>query len=175
MSKRIIEVVNYRQEWPTEFIEERSKIESVLTVSNIVDIQHIGSTSVNGLCAKPIIDILLIVNSLDVLDKDTDEIATIGYLAKGEFGIPGRRYFQKGGAQRSHQMHAFLADSEGSHRHLAFRDYLRAFPDIAEQYGKVKQEGARLCNNDNDFYCEYKDSFVKEHEAKALEWVKSYK
>ncbi|EPA0548977.1 GrpB family protein [Vibrio alginolyticus] len=170
MSFRVVEVVEYRDEWVSDFTREKGVIRSVLNSDNIVAIHHIGSTSVKGLCAKPIIDILIEVKNLDALDAKNDYMNSIGYRAKGEHGIPGRRYFQKGGEQLTHQIHAFVSGSEGANRHLAFRDYLIAFPSVALAYGRLKQEGAAICNNDIGVYCDYKDSFIKEHEATALKW-----
>ncbi|WP_233090623.1 GrpB family protein [Vibrio sp. IB15] len=111
MSSRVIEVVDYRPSWADDFSDEKVLLESVLNSVNVVAIHHIGSTSVKGLCAKPIIDILLEVKSLEELDKNNNLMESLGYEVKGEFGIAGRRYFQKGGIQRSHQVHAFLVGS----------------------------------------------------------------
>ncbi|MFM2486310.1 GrpB family protein [Celerinatantimonas yamalensis] len=173
MSQRIIEVVDYRPEWIEMFNREEQLITAQLDASNIVAIHHIGSTSVPHLCAKPIIDILLEVEDLSLLDNQTLQMQSIGYLAKGEFGIAGRRYFQKGGVQRTHQVHAFLSGSEDMFRHLAFRDYLRAFPHIAKEYGELKQQAAVNCQNDIERYCDYKNAFVKNHEARAIAWQRS--
>jgi GrpB-like predicted nucleotidyltransferase (UPF0157 family) len=170
MSSRVIEVVDYRPSWVDEFSDEKVLLESVLNLANVAAIHHIGSTSVKGLCAKPIIDILVEVKSLEELDKSNNLMKSLGYEVKGEFGIAGRRYFQKGGIQRSHQVHAFLAESPEATRHIAFRDYLIAFPEIALQYGNLKREGASICNNDISVYYTHKDSFIKEHEANALRW-----
>lgn len=170
MSSRIIEVVDYKASWVDEFEQEKNRLEFALSKNNIIAIHHIGSTSVKGLCAKPIIDILMEVASLEALDNENDQMVSFGYDAKGEFGIAGRRYFQKGGIQRSHQIHAFVLGSAEAKRHLAFRDYLISFPDVAIAYGALKREGAALCNNDIDLYCQHKDGFIKEHEAKALRW-----
>ena len=170
MSLRIIEVVDYRPSWVSDFCQEKAKLQSLLTPSNVVSVHHIGSTSVEGLCAKPIIDILIEVKSLEKLDDDDHLMQSLGYEVKGEYGISGRRYYQKGGSQRSHQVHAFLASSPEAKRHIAFRDYLIRFPDIAMLYGMLKREGAAVCNNDIDVYCNYKDNFIKEHETKAVHW-----
>jgi GrpB-like predicted nucleotidyltransferase (UPF0157 family) len=166
MSSRVIEVVDYRLSWANEFSDEKVLLESALNSANVVAIHHIGSTSVKGLCAKPIIDILVEVKSLEELDKNNNLMESLGYEVKGEFGIAGRRYFQKGGIQRSHQVHAFLVGSPEANRHIAFRDYLIQFPEIALHYGNLKREGASICNNDIGVYC----SFIKEHEANALRW-----
>ncbi len=170
LSSRIIEVVEFRQSWADDFSQEKKAIQSALSESNVVEIHHIGSTSVNGLCAKPIIDILIEVDCLNKLDQESHLMESLGYLVKGEFGISGRRYFQKGTVQRSHQVHAFLAGSKEAERHLAFRDYLISFPTIASEYVSIKREGVSICNNDIDLYCRHKDAFIKEHEVKAINW-----
>lgn len=170
MSLRIIQVVDYRESWRDAFSQEKTRLQSSLSLDNVVAIHHIGSTSVQGLCAKPIIDILIEVNSLEALDRESHLMASLGYQVKGEFGIKGRRYFQKGSMQRSHQVHAFVAGSLAVKRHIAFRDYLIAFPEVALAYGTLKQEGAAICNNDIDVYCNHKDRFIKEHETKAMSW-----
>ncbi|MCL9783614.1 GrpB family protein [Vibrio sp. S4M6] len=175
MSLRVVEVIEHNDEWQRNFNQEKSLLSGVLEASNVAQIHHIGSTSVEGLCAKPIIDILLEVHSLEELDANTKEMESLGYEAKGEFGIEGRRYFQKSAEKRTHQVHAFLLDSRQAKRHLAFRDYLRAFPDIASEYGRIKKEAAAMCQNDIEVYMDYKDGFIKEHEAKALEWIKYQK
>ncbi|MFD2178237.1 GrpB family protein [Veronia pacifica] len=170
MNNRVIEVVEYRESWVEDYANEKKALLSTANAENIVAIHHVGSTSVKGLAAKPIIDIILEVRSLERLDQDNDLLASLGYEAKGEFGIAGRRYFQKGGAKRTHHIHAFLSGVDDVHRHLAFRDYLSAFPEVADEYAALKQEGAASCNNDSDRYCNHKNDFVREHEARAIEW-----
>ncbi|OOF03318.1 hypothetical protein BZG79_14385 [Salinivibrio sp. MA427] len=170
MSLRIIEVVDFQSSWADDFNREKALICNALSQENVVGVHHIGSTSVEGLCAKPIIDILLEVKCLSALDEQGYLMESLGYLAKGEFGIPGRRYFQKGGVQRTHQVHAFLTGSHEAQRHIAFKEYLIAFPEVADEYGVLKKTGAVICNNDMYVYCRHKDSFIKEHEAKALSW-----
>jgi len=111
VSLRKIEVVDFQSSWADDFNREKALICNALSKENVVGVHHIGSTSVEGLCAKPIIDILLEVKCLSELDEQSYLMESLGYLAKGEFGIPGRRYFQKGGVQRTHQVHAFLTGS----------------------------------------------------------------
>ena len=168
MSQRIIEVVDYDSRWPELFAEEQKLLAHTLGAV-VRKIHHIGSTSVEGLSAKPIIDILLEVASVAELDQLNNQMVSIGYLPKGEFGIPRRRYFQKGDVIRTHQLHAYgIGDSELV-RHLAFRDYLVRNQNIADEYGRLKKEVAASCDNDIDRYCDGKDAFIKEHEAKALQ------
>jgi GrpB-like predicted nucleotidyltransferase (UPF0157 family) len=99
----------------------------------------------------------------------------IGYEAMGEFGIPGRRYFRRDSAAgvRTHQIHAFAAGSTHIRRHLAFRDYLRAHPAIAEAYSHLKQKLAVAHPDDIYAYMDGKDPFIKEVEQKALAWDSS--
>ena len=140
--------------------------------SEIINAHHIGSTAVPSLAAKPVIDILLEVKNvinLDQYDYDKD-MTKIGYIPKGEFGIPGRRFYVKGEIDRTHHIHAFNENSYEVKRHLAFRDYLIANPKIADEYGSLKKQIAQKCNDDIDKYCDLKSDFVKYHEQKAIKW-----
>ena len=166
-----IEVISYNPIWPIQFESEKSAIESSLG-DVVVGVHHVGSTAVEGLAAKPIIDIILEVRSLESLDQSTPKLELMGYEAKGEFGIPGRRYFRKGRSQRTHQIHTFKTGDHNIFRHLAFRDYLSRHPDARREYQELKIKLAMDCNDDLDFYCDGKDTFVKHHEARAIEWKK---
>ena len=162
-------VVPYNSEWPKLFQNEAIKIQKAL--GNIInEIHHIGSTSVPDLMAKPIIDIMLDVTSLDLLDDSSHRLENLGYESMGEMGIPGRRYFRKGGYYRSHQIHAFQSGDPNLDRHLAFRDYLTAHKNIANEYGQLKFNIAKECSDDIDKYWKTKDPFIKHHEALALDW-----
>ncbi len=170
-NKRIIEVLPYKPQWSEKFDCESKLITSEL--GNIVlNIHHIGSTAVKGLPAKPVIDMLLEVSSLEALDRNNSAMQALGYLAKGENGLAGRRYFQKGGENRSHHLHAFAKDDESLLRHLAFRDYLRAHPDVAAQYADIKLDAVKHCNNQITNYMRYKNAFIQHHEALAIIWFK---
>lgn len=164
---RNIVVVEYDASWPGLFEAERELLKRALG-DVAVDIHHIGSTAVAGLAAKPVIDILVEVTAVDVLDGLSSEMEAIGYEPKGEFGIPGRRYFRKGGDKRTHQVHAFTRGDFNVTRHIAFRDYLRANPEIAREYGELKRSLAETCDNDLGHYCDGKDAYVKRIEAIAV-------
>ncbi|MEL6658238.1 MAG: GrpB family protein [Bacteroidota bacterium] len=166
---RLITVVDYNPRWPQAFEQEAALLRQALSDA-LVEIHHIGSTSVPGLAAKPIIDILPEVHDLALLDARAPQMEALGYEVMGEFGIPGRRYFRKGGDERTHHVHAFLAGDAHAIRHLAFRDYLIAHPEVAQAYGQLKREVAQRSNNNIETYGDGKDPFIKIHERKALEW-----
>ena len=163
-------VRDYDPAWPEQFELEAGLIRRALG-ENCLEIYHIGSTSVPGLAAKPIIDIMPVVRSLDGVDEARDALEALGYEYLGEFGIPGRRYLRKGGDERTHQMHIF-AQGDGANitRHLAFRDYLRAHPDAREEYAVLKRALAERYPYDIESYCDGKDAFVKRCEREAVVW-----
>ncbi len=165
-----VRIVDYNPIWPERFRAEARLIEDILA-ENLVQIFHIGSTSVPGLKAKPIIDIMPVVRSIEQVDGVTGQFEAIGYEAMGELGIPGRRYFRKGGENRTHQIHSFQYDNVGDiTRHLAFRDYLRCRPDIGAAYAALKSELALRYPDDIGSYCNGKDAFVKRVERDALRY-----
>lgn len=167
----MIRVVSYDSHWPARYEAEAKRIcDAVGEV--VVGIHHIGSTAVPGLRAKPIIDILLEVSDLATLDARSPRLEWIGYEAKGENGIPGRRYFRLENefGDRTHQLHAFDVSSHQADRHLAFRDYLISHPQVAREYGELKQGLAERFPTDINGYMDGKDSFVKHYEAEALAW-----
>lgn len=169
---RTVEVVEYDPRWPGEFERESRAIAGVLTCP-VVAIHHIGSTSVPGLCAKPIIDLLLVVARVGDLDGQVERMAALGYLARGELGIPGRRYFSRGIDRRTHHVHAFAGGDANVARHLAFRDYLRQHPAVMAEYGELKRRVASSCGHDIEVYMDGKDPFIKRHEVLALAWWRS--
>lgn len=166
-----VEVVEYNKEWPILFRKEAQKIKSILG-DELIDIYHIGSTAVENLKAKPIIDIMPVVRDITKIDAYNKEFESLGYEPKGEFGIVGRRYFRKGLEIRTHQIHIFeISNSKDIERHLAVRDYLRTHPQDAIEYGQLKSKLAALHPSDIEAYCDGKDAFVKKLERKALNGI----
>jgi GrpB-like predicted nucleotidyltransferase (UPF0157 family) len=165
-----IEVVDYNSEWANLYLEEAEKIKKILG-NELVDIYHIGSTSVANLKAKPIIDIMPVVKDIIKVDIYNKEFEDLGYEPKGEFGMAGRRYFRKGLEDRTHQIHVFeKSNTYDIERHLAVRDYLRIHPEDAYEYGELKSKLAIMFPLDIEAYCDGKGNFVQELERKALEW-----
>lgn len=154
------------------FLEEVEKLKLIYR-DEIIAIHHIGSTSVPGLKAKPIIDIMPVVRDINNVDKYNQEMQEIGYMPKGENGIPGRRYFQKGGDKRSHHVHIYRVGSFEIKRHLVFRDYLQRHPDVSNRYGELKERLAQQFPYDIQSYINGKERLAREIEIKALDWYKN--
>ena len=169
-----VKVIPHDPRWAHVFQCKQDIIVNAL--GNIVtNIHHIGSTSITGLWAKPIIDIILEVTSLDALDQANTTLETMNYEAMGEFGILRRRFFRKGPpGYRTHHIHAFVTGDAHVIRHIAFRDYLKAHPLVKQAYQDLKINVAKLCNHSIEAYCQGKDAFIKAHETKALLWIKNF-
>ena len=155
------EVVPYRTEWPVLFAREAQLLEEIFMGTN-AQIEHVGSTAVPGLGAKPIIDIMIGVHSLLDAEYRVSELARIEYeyVPEYEAELPDRRYFRKPFTRpRTHHLHVVALGSEFWKKHLRFRDYLRAHPDIAGEYYELKlqlAEAARVTG----VYTENKSPFV---------------
>lgn len=166
---RIIEVVPYQSNWPSDFIKEADSIQSILK-NEMIEIYHIGSTSIVGLAAKPVIDILIEVKKIDTIDQYNPQMESLQYIARGEFGMEGRRFFIKGLIHRTHHVHIFKTRHSDITRHLNFRDYMLSHPDEAKAYQALKLELAQQFRYDNDGYCDGKDEFIKEMDRRATLW-----
>ena len=163
-------VTDYKENWNQMFKDESQKIKDIFG-HELIDIHHIGSTSVQGLKAKPVIDLMPVVREIENIDLFSEQMEELGYEPLGEFGIKGRRYFRKGVDTRTHHVHVFQFDNtEDINRHLAFRDYLREHFEDANLYGRLKNRLAQQFPNDIASYVDGKDAFIKELEKKALHW-----
>lgn len=169
---RKVEVKPYNEQWLSIFEEEANILYKILDLE-VIDIHHIGSTSVNGLKAKPIIDIMPVVKDINRIDKFNVSMMAIGYKPKGENGISNRRYFQKGGDNRTHHVHIYQLGSSEINRHLAFRDYLRAHPEVAKKYGDLKEYLSQRFPYDIESYIKGKELLSLEIERKAMVWYQS--
>jgi GrpB-like predicted nucleotidyltransferase (UPF0157 family) len=167
---RQVIVVPYNSEWLQMYHEEASHLKAFLR-DEIVAIHHIGSTSIPGMSAKPIIDILIEVHNIDRIDEFNERFIQSGYLPRGEAGIAGRRFVIKGNEEdRSCHIHIFPLGHQDITRHLVFRDYLISHPQDAQRYSSIKQELAALFPTDIESYMDGKDGLIKELEQKALDW-----
>ncbi|MFD1034913.1 GrpB family protein [Sphingomonas hankookensis] len=134
-------------------------------------VHHIGSTSIPGIPAKPMLDLLGVAATEDDLDGITSGLERLGYVARGAFGLPGRRYFIRDGddsGERLVNLHCWVAGDPAIDRHLAFRDHLRSDPDLARDYAALKVRCAADNPDDLGGYCDCKDAWIKRVEADAV-------
>jgi GrpB-like predicted nucleotidyltransferase (UPF0157 family) len=165
--RRKVEIVPYDPAWPRLYQAEAASLAALLG-DELAAIHHIGSTSVPGLLAKPIVDILPVVRQIERIDALNDLLLALGFVPKGENGIPGRRFFTKdvGGVRRVH-VHAFAAGHPEIVRHLDFAAYLRAHPVDAQAYADLKRDLARRFPNDTVGYTDAKSEFIQAIDARA--------
>lgn len=169
---KLIEVVAHRPEWVAMFNDEAAKLRAVFGAQALA-IHHIGSTSVPGLKAKPILDFLLEVDDIEQVDRFNVPMQKLGYEGMGENGLPRRRYFRKyNGDKHTHHIHTWQHEDIEIDRHLAFRDFLIAHPDRAAAYGELKSALVARFGGEREQYFAGKDSFCKETEQMALVWYK---
>jgi|SRR5690606_1900248 len=157
----------YQSGWPVAFENAEAEIRDLLE-SECLDVQHIGSTAVPGLAAKPIIDLLVIVSDIGAVDRFEEDFRKLGYEARGENGLPGRRYFERGGNERTHHIHCYEQGNPEILRHLAFRDFLKANPQVAAAYGELKIKLAEQYPFDIEQYIKGKQAMVQEIEKQAI-------
>ncbi len=134
-----------------------------------IGIEHVGSTSVQGLSAKPIIDIDVVIKDYTVFESVVCALERIGYRHEGNLGIVGREAFKYDGKEhlKKHHLYVCPEDSPELKRHIAFRDYLRTHPDAVLEYSHIKEEGAKLYPDDMQGYIEYKSPFIEKTYAEA--------
>lgn len=160
----------YSPEWPREFAREAERLQALLG-EEMITIHHIGSTSVPGLEAKPIIDLMPLVHDITRIDGYTDAMTAAGYTAWGEHGLPGRRYFTKdAGEVRTHNAHIYGVDNPEVVRHLAFCTYLRAHPDACTEYVAIKRTAYAQHPADIQADNDYKNAWIKRMEGVAIAW-----
>ncbi|HSK68522.1 MAG TPA: GrpB family protein [Candidatus Limnocylindria bacterium] len=162
MNTKHVVVVPYDEAWPAEFAGIRGALEAALAGCGC-GVEHVGSTSVPGLCAKPIIDIDIIIPDAASFPAVAERLAASGYRYEGDLGIPGREAFRYTGTQpfMKHHLYMCVRGSAELTRHIALRDWLRAHPEDAAEYGRVKQRAARNHPYDVDAYIEEKGPFIR--------------
>jgi GrpB-like predicted nucleotidyltransferase (UPF0157 family) len=153
------ELSDYDANWPRIFERESDLIAEALG-DQLVDISHIGSTSIPGLRAKPIIDILAAVESFAPMDHYNEVLGPLGYHHQPQENEDERIFFWKG-IPRTHHLHVVEYATWEHQRHLIFRDYLRAHPDIARWYEQVKQELSSAFKGNRPAYTKGKTAFIK--------------
>ncbi len=158
MSRPII-IVDYDPNWPTLFHELRDRVAAVLG-DLVVVIEHVGSTSIPGCPAKPIIDMDVVISSITDLPQAIARLATLRYVHEGDLGIPDREAFAAPLDAPPLHLYICSSQSEEYHRHLLFRGYLRAHPEEVRAYSTLKQRLAHQFRHDRDAYSKGKNEFV---------------
>jgi GrpB-like predicted nucleotidyltransferase (UPF0157 family) len=164
-----VRIEKYNPEWKNKFEKEQIRLESALKEYN-VNIQHVGSTSIIGCSAKPIIDIAIGVESLEYGEKLIAVLEKIGYIYDGDGKIPGRHFFKKGnGELRTHYIHLEPINGELWSNHILYRDYLNNHFELVKEYSNLKESLESEFADNRDGYARKKDPFIENILGKAKE------
>ena len=161
ITKHVV-VLPYDEQWRQDFLRIKAELTNTLGQLTI-GIEHVGSTSVQGLSAKPIIDIDVIIKDYTVLENVVSALRVIGYQHEGNLGIVGREAFKYDGKEHLQKHHLYVCpeDSPELKRHIAFRDYLRTHPDAMREYSHIKEEAVKQFPDDIERYIGYKSPFIE--------------
>lgn len=161
-TKRVV-VVPYEETWKTAFEKIKNEIEAEIG-DLVLGIEHVGSTSVEGMSAKPCIDMDAIIKDYSVFDEIVGKLGAIGYIHEGNLGIRNREAFKYTNKPHLMKHHLYVCpqDSEELHRHIIFRDFLRQNIEAVKEYSSVKEKAAELYPNDIDQYIAYKSPCIEE-------------
>ena len=174
----MITISDYDPAWPAQFDEVRAcLLEELPEESGIVEVEHVGSTAVPGLAAKPMIDIHVVIAEESHLGRMITELAHLGYIHKGDRGVMGREAFQRKGPDvplrdprmdwAPHHLYVSVEGSRELDRHLALRDHLREDESDREAYAALKRDLAARENMDMEAYTAGKAEFIAAILAKA--------
>ena len=163
MRTRKVLVLPYDVAWQSAFEKIKGEIEEAIG-DLIIGIEHIGSTSVEGMSAKPCIDIDVIIKDYSVFAAVVEGLKAIGYIHEGDLGIKNREAFKYTDKPYLMMHHLYVCPqySEELHRHITFRDFLRSNPEAVKKYSLIKEKAAKLFSNDIEGYIEYKSPCIEE-------------
>lgn len=164
-----ITLVKYNTDWPKMFEKERHLLLQALK-NSVVQVEHIGSTSVPGLLSKPIIDIMVGLYDFSIADSTIPKIVNLGYTYFPEFEdvMPNRRFFKKlVNGTATYHIHMTEIDSKFWQRHLLFRDYLKENPNVTKKYALLKKELAKQDWEDSNDFAKAKTAFIKKIEEQV--------
>lgn len=158
-----VTVVPYDEAWESAFEQIKAELQDALS-DLIIGIEHVGSTSVKGMAAKPCIDIDVVIKDYSVFDDVVRKLNAIGYIHEGDLGIRDREAFKYSDKPHLMRHHLYVCPrySEELHRHITFRDFLRSNKDAVKKYSLVKESAARLFPDDIDKYIKYKSPCIEE-------------
>ena len=162
MKTRKVVVLPYNENWKTEFEAIKQELEGAVGDLALA-IEHVGSTSVEGMSAKPCIDVDLVIKSYDVFEEVKQNLKKIGYIHEGDLGIKDREAFKYEDKPHLQNHHLYVCPeaSKELHRHLTFRDFLRSNPEAAKEYSKTKETAASLYPDDIDKYIAHKSPCIE--------------
>lgn len=163
-----IELVAPDPLWPALFEEAKAAL-SVALGPYAVEIEHVGSTAIPGIKAKPVIDIAVAIGQYPLPDEVLRGVVALGYTYLGEYGIPRRHLFFKRGSPVGYNVHINELANDEFQRHVLFRDYMRAHPRASREYEKLKLELAARYNEVGP-YADSKSEFVQGILRKARLW-----
>ena len=161
-TKKVV-VLPYDRTWKSDFEEIKREIEGAIG-DLMIGIEHVGSTSVEGMSAKPIIDIDVIIQDYAVFDAVVRRLEAIGYIHEGNLGIKDREEFKYANKPHLRQHHLYVCpqQSEELHRHITFRDFLASNPESVKKYSAVKEKAAQLFPDNIEKYIAYKSPCIEE-------------
>jgi GrpB-like predicted nucleotidyltransferase (UPF0157 family) len=157
-SSRIV-VSEYDDDWPALFERIAAPVRRALADLR-AEVEHVGSTAVPGLAAKPVIDIDVVVRAADDMPKAIERVRPLGYVHQGDQGIAGREAFAWPPNGPRHHVYAVVAGSKAHADHIDFRDYLREHPNVADEYASLKRSLASRHADDRLGYTEAKSQFI---------------
>ena len=162
MVTRNIIVLPYDTAWEKDFQVIRNELQEVLG-KLALRIEHVGSTSVKDLSAKPIIDIDVVIRDYSLFNTVVSRLQKFGYHHEGNLGIVGREAFGYDGKSHLRRHHLYVCPERSPElkRHIAFRDYLRSHPEAVTEYSRIKEEAAALYPHDIEKYIGYKSPFIE--------------
>ena len=167
---RIIELEVYNENWIANFEKESVILKNLLS-SNVVQVNHIGSTAIRGIKAKPVIDILLEVISISKIDDQVAKFEKIGYVGLGENGMHGRRFFYKGKEKRSHHIHIYEVGNKEIAKHKLFVEYMNYHKNHMVEYEKLKTILFLKYQGNPEKYCAGKGEYISGINELAKKWL----
>ena len=156
-------VLPFDENWKSDFEKIKNELNKAIG-DLVVSIEHVGSTSVTGMSAKPCIDIDVVIKDYSVFDEVVEKLGSIGYIHEGNLGIKDRHAFKYTDKShlKTHHLYVCPQHSEELHRHITFRDFLRSNPDAVKKYSQTKEAGAKLFPDSIDQYIQYKTPCIEE-------------
>ncbi|WP_379134069.1 GrpB family protein [Paenibacillus sp. sgz500958] len=157
-----VEIVSYNPHWKTDFNKIKEMINSYIN-DLIISIEHVGSTSIEGLSAKPIIDLDVVIENYAILPSIIERLKAHGFEHEGNLGVEGREAFRRTYEDRQPKYHLYVCpkDGKGYLEHIAFRDYLCANEESRKEYEELKLKLVEEYSNDIESYCNKKTEFIR--------------